>query len=351
MKIKKTLLVISVLSVFAMIVVGCKAENKEQTENNKVDQVEIEEDNTMDAGKGIIETQVFADRYFANGLTVRSQTDGVAQPIGEIVFGESEKDPQWNLAQWYCGYYHREDKELYDTYNILNAKRKDDGSKHTFNDASKKVIIDTETGQIYMRLEASKEYIAPRQEGEPWPHILFEYQTSEPFHLKDLKSLRFDTEYMVTKMEDAFASSSEVNENLHTAQFVFYIIVKNTNTDSKDFGNYIWFGLNLYDARWEIVPAYASQDSGKEINTGAFIYQPVSSTFCKYPTKVGEPQVIDYDLLPRIKDALDSAKQAGYLVNTNWEDLSLGGGNFGLEVTGTYDIAVDITKLDLWAGK
>lgn len=359
MKIKKRLLLISFLFAFLMASVSCNSEkgiqnqdSKDTTGQDNVAKGEDTVDNSeTEESSEITEVQVFADRYFTKGLNVKSQTDGIAQPIGKITFDNTSEEPSWNLGQWYCGYYYKDDKELYDSFNILNAKRKDDGDKHTFTDASKKVSIDTKTGAIYMRLEASKEYTAPREEGQPWPHILFEYDTSDTYYLKDIKSLRFNMEYMVTKMVSAFENPQQVNQNLHTAQFVFYIVVRNTNPSSKDFNNYIWFGLNLYDARWEIIPAYASQDSGKEINTGAFIYQPISSTFCKYPTKIGEPQVIDYDLIPRIQDALDAAKQAGFLVNTVWEDLSLSGGNFGVEVTGTYDIAVDITKLDLWAGK
>lgn len=359
MKDRKLILICLVLSLIVIItsctsVKNIPSKNKDTIEEDNQVEGENRVDTNNDINKEdneVTEIQVFADRYFQKGINVKSQTDGVAIPIGKITFEDSEEEPQWSLAQWYCGYFHKDDKDLYDTYNILNGERKSDGSKHTFLDASKKISLDTETGQIYMRLEASKEYTAPRKEGEPWPHILFEYNTSERFHLKDLKSLRIDMEFMITKMKEAFDNPLQIDKNLHTAQFVFYIIVSNTNVNSKDFGNYIWFGLNLYDARWEIVPAYASQDGGKEINTGAFIYQPISSTFCKVPTRVGETQKIDYDLMPRIKDALEAAQQAGYLVNTKWEDLSLGGGNFGVEVTGTYDIAIDIAKLNLWAGK
>jgi hypothetical protein len=349
MKIKKKRSLAFVLSFILLILCsGCTFTENNQEENNQPennDKEEVKKDDT------ITETQVFADRNFLNGFQVKSQTDGIPTPIGSIVFEESTSDPSWNIGQWYCGYYHKEDKDLYDSYNILNVERTDKNTKHTFIDASKKVSVDTDSGEIYMRLEATKEYISPRESEQPWPHLLFEYNTSDTFYLKDLKSLRFDMEFMLTKMQDGFESASQIDTNLHTAQFVFYIVVKNTNANSPDFNQYIWFGLNLYDARWEIVPAYASQDSGKEINTGAFIYQPISSTYCKYPTKIGETQIIDSDLLPRIEDALKAAQQAGFLVNTTWDDLSLAGGNFGLEVTGTYDIAVDISKLNLWAGQ
>lgn len=350
---------LALLIATSLLLAGCKRiETSTQPLDTEVQKNEVE-NSEEELGmikdgiekEDIKEVQVFADRNFKNGFYVRSQTDGVATPLGVITFEQTEIEPSWSIGQWYCGYYYRQNQSLYDSYNFLKAKRTDNDSKHTFVDASKKVTLDTETGEMYLRLEGSKEYLEPREQNQPWPHLLFEYNTEEQFKVSELKSLRFNTEFTITKMKSGFVNEAQIDSNLHTAQFVFYIIVKNTNPASPDFNNFIWFGLNLYDARWEIVPAYASQDSGKEINTGAFIYQPISSTYCKVPTRVAEQQIIDYDLLPRIEDALTAAKQAGFLKNTHWEDLSLCGGNFGFEVTGTYDIAAEISKLDLWAGK
>ncbi len=299
-----------------------------------------------------VETQIIADKYFSHGFSVSSQTDGIATPIGQVKFNEADMvSPQWKLAQWYCGYYHRADKELYDTYNLLNGKHAINGAKHVFTDTSKKFSIDTATGAMSMRLLGTKEYTSNRQSGEPWPHLLLEYKMVKTPRLSDLKSVRFEMDFELTRLSNGYTSASQINKDLHTAQFVFYCTLVNNNSKSADYGEYIWFGLNLFDARYEIIPAYASQDSGKEVNTGAFIYQPISSSYCKAPTRVGETQSIDYNILPRMKDAFRSAQEARFLVNTKWEDLVLNSGNFGFEVTGTYDIAADISVLNLWVGE
>lgn len=302
-------------------------------------------------GAEITETQIIADRTFQHGFNVKSQTDGIATPIGQIRLDENDTAaPLWNIGQWYCGYYHKDDQTLYDSYNIMNAAHSVNGTKHTFIDASKKLSVDTETGEIGMRLLGTEEYTANRQQNEPWPHLLLEYSMTENYSLAELKSVRFEMDFMLTKLTSGYTSPSQIDTDLHTAQFVFYCTLRNNNPQSEDYGSYIWFGLNLFDARYEIVPAYASQDSGKEINTGAFIYQPISSVYCRTPTRLGEEQNIDFDMLPRMRDAFKAAQDARFLVNTKWEDLALCSGNFGFEVTGTYDIAAEITTLNLFAG-
>lgn len=300
----------------------------------------------------ITETQIIADRTFRHGFNVKSQTDGISTPIGQIKTDENDTvAPLWNICQWYCGYYYKSDEELYDTYNIMSAKSTVNGTKHTYTDASKKLSVDTQTGEIGMRLLGTKEYTENRKQNQPWPHLLLEYSMTKNYYLSALKSVRFEMDFMLTKLSDGYSSVAEIDKDLHTAQFVFYCTLRNNNSQSKDYGNYIWFGLNLFDARYEIVPAYASQDSGKDVNTGAFIYQPISSVYCKTPTSLGEEQTIDFNMLPRMKDAFKAAQDARFLVNTKWEDLTLCSGNFGFEVTGTYDIAVEISALNLYAGE
>ncbi len=341
-------LIIACLLVFAAV--SCGNKNDSATDESKDSVSSDASDITDESPINVVEKQIIADRTFKHGFNVKSQTDGISTPIGVLQTNDEDTvSPLWNIGQWYCGAAYKDDSEKYDSYNILKATHSVNGSKHTWIDTSKKLSVDTETGSIGMRLLGTKEYTHPRQRNESWPHLLLEYNVLGEYKLSDLKSARFEMEFMLTKLTNAM-SASEHDNDLHTAQFVFYCVLKNTNKLSKDYNSYIWFGLNLFDARYEIIPAYASQDSGKEINTGAFIYQPISSAYCKTPTKLGETQSINYNLLPRMKDAFKAAQQARFLVNTKWEDLSLKPGNFGFEVTGTYDIAVEISTLNLYAG-
>ena len=346
MKFKKIFSII--LSMAMLLSIGACGSNEEES-SQSVSQGSYEE---IELPEGIKETQIIADRNFSHGFYVSSQTDGIATPIGQIKLDEDDMvTPQWRLGQWYCGQHYISDPVKYDTFNLLNGEHNVNGTKHIFTDASKKFSIDTATGAMSIRLLGTKEYTSNRKSGEGWPHLLLEYSMMKDYYLKDVKSVRFEMNFELTKLAHGYKSAAEIDKNLHTAQFVFYCTLRNANPASKDYRQYIWFGLNLFDARYEIVPAYASQDSGKEINTGAFIYQPISSTYCKMPTRLGEEQKIDWNMLPRMKDAFQAAQDARFLVNTKWEDLMLCKGNFGFEVTGTYDIAADISVLNLWVGE
>ena len=345
-------LIMACLLIFAAVSCGNQGSSEtDGTESGSYSDATSDTSDVIDESPvDVVEKQIIADRTFKHGFNVQSQTDGIPTPIGVLRTDETDTvSPLWNIGQWYCGASYKDDAEKYDSYNILNAKHSLNGSKHTWIDASKKLSVDTETGSIGMRLLGTKEYTHPRQKNEGWPHLLLSYNILGEYKLSELKSVRFEMEFMLTKLTNAM-SASEQDNNLHTAQFVFYCVLRNTNKLSKDYNSYLWFGLNLFDARYEIIPAYASQDSGKEINTGAFIYQPISSAYCKMPTRLGETQSINYNLLPRMKDAFKTAQQARFLVNTKWEDLSLKPGNFGFEVTGTYDIAAEISALNLYAG-
>ena len=63
---------------------------------------------------------------------------------------------------------------------------------------------------------------------------------------------------------------------------------------------------------------------------------------------VGEQAKIEFDLLPTAKSAFDLAKQRGYLPQTAWEDIYIGSMNFGWEVTGIYNVGVQIDTVGIY---
>ena len=57
--------------------------------------------------------QIVADNKFSQGFDVKGQQDGIGTVFGQLVYDdENEYDPVWQLAQWYCGYYHKVDGEF-----------------------------------------------------------------------------------------------------------------------------------------------------------------------------------------------------------------------------------------------
>lgn len=290
------------------------------------------------------ERQIILDNRFENGFAVKPQTDGDNEIIGYLTYGDAEtRKPVMVLAQWYCGYWVINNAEEYAGHNILNGYRKNSGSVYEWGDASKRVRLDRMNGQLELELNASREYNRDRIYGEPWPHILIEYQT-DVMPICKAERIVLNLDFCLSK---AVCHMAKEDEELHTAQFVWYAILKNDNPLKKDYGKYIWFGCTLYDSRYERMPFSAEIDGGKEVNTGMLIYKPATDEYLPCRPKVGEEQSIRYDMTERLTEAYTEACRKGQFIDTDIEDLVITGGNIGWEVTGTYDVCMRIGRMEL----
>jgi hypothetical protein len=139
------------------------------------------------------------------------------------------------------------------------------------------------------------------------------------------------------------------NPALHGASFLWYLTIQNRNSTSPEYGKYIWFGLILHDNRYDFAPYYASVDGGKVNNTGAFIYHPDMEPIMSSQGKaqIGKVFNVDIDVLPIIKQAFTTAQQNNFLKQSIWDDLYIGSTNIGWEVTGTYDVSVEIYNFNV----
>lgn len=295
--------------------------------------------------------QIVMDNKFSQGFDVKGQQDGIGTVFGQLVYDdENEYDPVWQLAQWYCGYYHKVDGEFPASYNILNSERvyNEKRNLYIWSDESKTLRVNPDTGSIYIGLQGTKEYTEPRAEGKPWPHLLLEYNVQSK-HVASLDSLTLNLDFTLMSFKGDMGAATDFDQ--HCAQLPYYIIVQNRNRDSEGYGEYIWFGASLYDNRYDFTMTYASVDAGSDdkIATDAFIYKPGSKEYLPNPVVVGEENKIEWDMLPYIKTAYQTARSNGYLTKTNFEDLYVTSGNLGWEITGTYDAAVQIDRFEIWA--
>lgn len=288
--------------------------------------------------------QIILDNCFHNGFAVKPQTDGNNDIIGYLTLNDSDYGKPSNvLAQWYCGYWRKDDKSEYDRHNILNGYKQVEGDFFEWGDASKKLRLNYANGSLEMALDASKEYKSARKAGEPWPHILIEYQTESCF-LSKIKKITLDLDFVLRKLQ---CEMNSVDGRLHAAQLVWYAIIRNCNRAKKDYGKYIWFGCNLFDTRYRQTPFMAFMDGGKEINTGTLIYQPASGEYQKERAELNKRQRIHYDFTQHLKNAFSIACEQGILQDSDFSDMAITGGNFGWEIPGTYNVSVEIDKVEL----
>ncbi len=323
------------LSFFSIVIVGllflvsC---------NKKIDPIEPEPEYDS----------LFTDKLYENGFFVGSVEEGNGQAVGTLDYdGKATGTPVWRIGQWNC----INNDLMTATYSFV-----DDRHEYRVGTEGNRIAVDTKTGTLTLELNSSTEYgkngitSNPRMYYEPWPALLCEYSLSELQILKisDKEEIHMMVDYMVTKIEDKIPPR-KYNQNLHAAQFQWFITIQNRNKSSEDFGHYIWFGFDFHDTRYDYTPAYFAQDGGKENNTGAFIYmpdmEPLMSDFGK--AEVNKRFDVDIDVLPIFRDAFALAQERHYLTKTKWEDLYIGASNIGWETPGTYNVAVDIYQFDI----
>ena len=271
--------------------------------------------------------EVLADVKFADGFTLTGATHEAAQRVE--TFGQSGMTPTWKIAQWHS-------KGLLDRVQI-------DEKAVKMTDDYKSVTLDRETGAINLTVHTSKEYDQPRaSSSQPWVHLLLEQSPfREPIKVTEAAEIWVEVEFELTEN----AAHGPQNPALHAAQLSWHLYLKNTEEQSKGFRDFLWFGVSMFDSRNDFVPDYAAQDFA--MPNGSFIYTLGSKRYLDKPVEVGRRQTIRRNILPDIKQALETAHKRNFITNTFIDDVVLDGTNIGWEVPGTFDVGVTLHKLSV----
>ncbi len=257
--------------------------------------------------------------------------------VGSILVSDASETPRWRLAQWGSRF----------SLESVCVTLSDDGTRLVENEGKRVKVLPGGLGGKGVLLEVfgGREYNgALRQQGEAWPHLLIE-QKLTPQQLHKLMALNFSVEFRVEKCD--VATDKPLDPGLHTAHITAFWTIHNTNPDSQDHNDMIWFGLPLYDARYPIPRGHQALDAGQEDATGKFICTIEGDRFYDTPVAVGEWHTLSCDLLPLLREALESAHNRGFLTHTRLEDLIATSFNLGWEVPGPYDCAIFIRALQL----
>ena len=282
------------------------------------------------------------DLRFEHGFRVWSPLPGKKTEQALIIPNESDPAgvPAWGLAQWHS------------RFTLAEAEREllPDG-RIRFQDGAKMVTFFPPGHDIDIALAVNglTEYQGKAPEkGAPWPHLLAERKLLIHPAVSEIISLPFLVRYRLTRAEthrpDGFAPRR------HTAQFVFYLTVQNRNRQSPGFGDYYWFGVPLYDARYRIPKAHKAVDKGSDRKpaTGKFIFNPGGARYTTESAHDGDWVTIDQDLAPLIREGLEAAWDKGFLQDSrNAADYRLMAMNSGWEVTGPFNVEMEIAELKL----
>jgi len=271
--------------------------------------------------------EVLTDVKFTQGFELTGPLHESPKRIE--TFGQKDVKPAWRMPQW-------NSKGLLDRVKI-------DKETISLTDDYKSVTLDRKTGAINLTVHTSKEYDTPRTSGsQPWVHLLLEQSPfTKPIKVNEAAAIWVEVEFELTEYKEYGAQ----DPNLHAAQLSWFLYLKNTNTESKGFHDFVWFGLSLFDSRHDFVPDYAAQDFA--MPNGSFIYSLGTRRFFDTPVKVGERKTIRHNILDNIREGIETAHKNGFITNTTFDDVILDGMNIGWEVPGTYDVGATLYKLSV----
>lgn len=293
------------------------------------------------------EIEIIEDSNWSNGfiLTGFNSTQVGNRPaerdIGRINFDTVVEKPTWRIGQWGCL------KNLAypsATRNFVNGW---DIFRDDSTDYSKELKLNRATGEFSLNVAATKDGIyadGPRTANEPWIHFILEIPSfNRRQKVSELEYLTFYLEFMLNKSENH--NGDDYDTNLHSAMFLWYVTLRDCNN-----GDYMWFGLPIYDNRHTYSPEYAMQDGGKEDSTDKFIFNPAADGFLDLPVTAGIRNVLNKDMLPTIEKAFGTAKERGFLKNSAWEDMEISLMYIGWELPGTFDVGMDVYAMKLLGG-
>lgn len=287
------------------------------------------------------EWEAIGDMAFENGFALTPLDPVIVQENGgfektcvdTLYFKRQNVMPVWKMAQWYSKY------DLGHTAPV----RTQDGSI-VYENQGKKVVWNPD-GSLWLEINTSHEYDKPRQENEPWPHLLIEQSFGRHPNIGKVKQLNFSMEIKLEKCEKKM-SDSDYNKEIHTAQSPFYLVLKNVNEQSEDFNSFIWLGIPSYDYRYQRMK---DQESiSWDIGTATYIYNvPQLSVWGDIAFQDKQWHQAKLDVLPLIKKGIEKMREKGYFKDTLWDDIEICGMNFGWEIPGTFDAAVSVRNISL----
>ena len=281
--------------------------------------------------------ELLRDPAFENSFTLSAvNTDRKPLWVKNIFVKDDRSKPVWKLAQWGTKFDLNEAKQL-----------SSNGNYSCFNQA-KKVSLENINGEktLTFYVDGEREFSGrARKRGEYWPHMFLKQDFSPLVKLNKIESfqLRFDIKIGLSENMDP----SKTDPKLHTAQYVMYLILQDRTKGSEGFGDYIWFGIPVFDARYEFPKEHLAKDSGKADSTKKFIYVRDGRAFWKDPLKDGKWHNFNLDILPEMKKAVAMAKKMGFLKKSKFEDIVIASMSTGWEVSGSYVAQSSIKNISM----
>ena len=304
------------------------------------------------------EDSLLSDSSFKNGFGLFSPETTTAHVEDRLIDynGEAETDfynPEadhsyyWTMCQWWT------------PYNFVNATYSKNGETHIYENESRRLEVNPNEGSLHMELNADMEYEekfgGPRDPAASWSHFLI--QQNFPSELVKSPSTFED---LYVEMDVTIEESTYLGEGqplgAECAQLLFYFCLFNrvpADSNPEDVGVKgagMWFGVPIYDSRYDYVDRYIGGDTGFVGSTNRMIYSiPSQSYMGRGPVEMNHTYKIRIDVLDLLKEAFIYGVKNDYLPNCLWNNLYLTYMNFGWELPGQYKVSSTLSNLDIHA--
>ena len=239
--------------------------------------------------------------------------------------------PFWQVAQWYSH------------FDLAKSPRSRTKYGFTHTNIGKSISV-SRHHILTLEIKTDKEYSTPRTT-ENWPHLLIQHDFATPINLSELSSLRLSFSLRLLYCKNCMSADS-YNSSLHTIQSPFYLMLRNDNPRSLDYGSLLWFGVPSFDYRDRQLPA--SPIVSWDIGTATYIYQaPPRAIWGDILFTDHQWHTAQVDVLTMIQQAIIDLNKQNLFKNTTVKDLEITHLNFGWESPGTFNAAIQIRNISL----
>ena len=335
------------------------SESTSEEESSSLEETSSEEPvNLKEKYKLRREDSLLSDSSFKNGFGLFSPETTTAHVEDRLIDynGEAETDfynPEadhsyyWTMCQWWT------------PYNFVNATYSKNGDTHIYENESRRLEVNPGEGSLHMELNADMEYEekfgGPRDPAASWSHFLI--QQNFPSELVKSPSTFED---LYVEMDVTIEESTYLGEGqplgAECAQLLFYFCLFNrvpADSNPEEVGvngTGMWFGVPIYDSRYDYVDRYIGGDTGFVGSTNRMIYSiPSQSYMGRGPVEMNHTYKIRIDVLDLLKEAFIYGVKNDYLPNCLWNNLYLTYMNFGWELPGQYKVSSTLSNLDIHA--
>ena len=335
------------------------SESTSEEESSSLEETSSEEPvNLKEKYKLRREDSLLSDSSFKNGFGLFSPETTTAHVEDRLIDynGEAETDfynPEadhsyyWTMCQWWT------------PYNFVNATYSKNGETHIYENESRRLEVNPGEGSLHMELNADMEYEekfgGPRDPAASWSHFLI--QQNFPSELVKSPSTFED---LYVEMDVTIEESTYLGEGqplgAECAQLLFYFCLFNrvpADSNPEEVGvngTGMWFGVPIYDSRYDYVDRYIGGDTGFVGSTNRMIYSiPSQSYMGRGPVEMNHTYKIRIDVLDLLKEAFIYGVKNDYLPNCLWNNLYLTYMNFGWELPGQYKVSSTLSNLDIHA--